>query len=98
MKRNCLKIKKDLRDEKPSAAGVAEGSNLVNRCDILLATAESPGMPNWIFDSDCSFHMCSVRKHFVTYEPCEKGIVNITNGTQSRVIGVGIVHIHMFDG
>jgi len=42
--------------------------------------------------------MCSVREHFDTYQPCEKGIVNMANGTQSQVPGVKTVRIRMFDG
>ena len=42
--------------------------------------------------------MCSVREYFDTYQPCEKGTVNMANGTQSRIAGVGIVRIRMFDG
>ena len=42
--------------------------------------------------------MFSVREHFDTYQPCEKGTVNMANGKQSQIVGVGIVWIHMFDG
>ena len=43
MKRNCSKRKKNLRDEKPTVAGVAEGSHLGDGGDVFLASAESPG-------------------------------------------------------
>ena len=98
MKKGCPKRKKVLRDEKPSVMGVAEGSSLYDGGDVSLATAESPRKSNWILHLGCSFHMCSVIEHFDTYQPCEKGIVNMANGTQSRIVGVGIVRIHMFDG
>jgi len=80
MKKDCPKRKKDLRDEKPSV-GVAEGSSLCDGGDVFLPTAESPGKSDWILDSGCSFHMYLVREHFDTYQPCEKGIVNMANNT-----------------
>jgi len=43
--------------------------------------------------------MYSVREHFDTYQStCEKGTVNMKNRAQSRVVGIAIVWIHMFDG
>jgi len=42
MKKDCLKRKKDLRDEKPSVVGVAEGSSLFDGGDVFLTTARSP--------------------------------------------------------
>ena len=41
MKKNCLKRKKDLRDQKPSVVGLAEGSHQGDGGDVFLATAES---------------------------------------------------------
>ena len=98
MKWNCPKRKKDLRDEKPSVVGVAGGSHLGDRGDVFLATAESSGKSDWILDSGCSFDICSVREHFDTYQRCEKGTVNMANGTRSPVAWVRTVRIHMFDG
>ena len=60
---------------------VVEGSNLFNRGDVFLAIIESLERLDWILDSGCSFHMCSVREHFDTYQRCEKGTVNMDNGT-----------------
>jgi len=42
MKKDCLKWKKGLREEKPSVR-VAEDLNLFDGGDVFLATAESPG-------------------------------------------------------
>jgi len=66
MKRNCPKRNKDLRDERPSAIEVTEGSQLGDGDDVFLAGIERPERSNWILDSDCSFHMSSVREHFDT--------------------------------
>ena len=66
MKRNCPKRKKDLRDTKPSVVGVAKGPHLGDEGDVFLATVKSQRRSDWRFDSDCSFHMPSVRVDFVT--------------------------------
>jgi len=42
--------------------------------------------------------MCSVRGNFDRNQPCENGAVKMANGTQIRVVRVGIVRICMFDG
>jgi len=62
MKRNFLKRNKDLRYAKPLVVGVTEGSHLGYGGDVFLATAESLGKSDRILDSDCSFHMPSVRE------------------------------------
>ena len=46
MNRDCLKRKKDLRDEKPLVVGVAKGYNLFDGCDVFSAIAESPENSN----------------------------------------------------
>ena len=71
MNRDCLK-RKDLRDEKPLLVGVTKGSNLFNGGNVFLATSKSPVKSYWILDLGCLFHICSIRVHFDTYQPCEK--------------------------
>jgi len=98
MKRDCPKRKKDLRDEKPSVVGVAEGSNLFDGGEVFQATSESPEKSDKILDFGYSFHMCSVREHFDTYQPYENGTMNMAKDTQSQVAGVETIRIYMFDG
>ena len=38
------------------------------------------------------------RKWFSTYEPVHKGAVLMGNNASSKVVGIGTVHIKMFDG
>ena len=64
---------------------IAKGLNLFNRGDIFLATTESPRRSNWILDSSCSFHMCSIRKHFAIYQTCNRGAVKMANDARSRI-------------
>ena len=73
MKRSCPKRNKDIRDKKPPVVRIVEGLDLFNGGDIFLATAKSPGKAYWILNSSCSFHTCSVREYFDTYQACEKG-------------------------
>jgi len=58
--------------EKPSILEVTEGSNPIDRGDVFLATTESSRKMNWILNSSCSLHMCSVREYFDTYQRYEK--------------------------
>jgi len=69
MKRNFSKRKKDLRDEKKSIVGVVEGLHLDDRGVVFLATTENSRKSNRILDSDCSFHMSSIREHFDMCRP-----------------------------
>jgi hypothetical protein len=77
---------------------VAEGSSHGSNDDLLLATTESIGKSDWILDFGCSFHMCSVKQHFDTYQACNMGTVKMANGARSRIAGVGTVRLRMFDG
>jgi hypothetical protein len=97
LKRNCPKRKKDMKDENPVTA-VAEDSSHASDGDLFLATTESLGKSDWILDSGCSFHMCSVKQLFDTYQACDMGTVKMANGARSKIVGVGTVRFRMFDG
>jgi hypothetical protein len=70
LKRNCPKRKNDKNDEKSPVSTVAEGSIHASDNDLFLATTVSLGKSDWILDSSYSFHMCSVKQHFDTYQAC----------------------------
>ena len=55
--------------------------------DLFSETNESPEKSNWILNSDCSFHMCSARKHFATYQAYDRGNAKMANGMASRIVG-----------
>lgn len=51
---------------------------------------------DWIRDSTCSFHMCANKKLFDRYKSCDVGHVIMTNGSRSKVIGIGTIKIKKF--
>ncbi|VFQ78488.1 unnamed protein product [Cuscuta campestris] len=61
-KRDCLKRRKEKKDGKTPVTAVAEGSKQESEEDLFLATTKSLGKSDWILDSGCSFHMCSVKE------------------------------------
>ena len=99
---DCPKRKEDKKKkedkesgEKSSTAGVTEEWS---DGDLLLTTSSGTDTSDWILDSGCSFHMCSVREQFATYHECDKGTVRMANDAESKVVGIGTVWIYMFDG
>ena len=65
MRQICPKQKKGMRDENPSLVGLKEGSHLGDGGDVFPAAAKLRGKSDKILDSDCLFHMSSVREHFI---------------------------------
>ncbi|VFQ97231.1 unnamed protein product [Cuscuta campestris] len=97
-KRDCPKRRKEKKDGKTPVTAVAESSNQESEEDLFLATTKSLGKSDWILDSGCSFHMCSVKEKFDTYQTCDGGAVKMANGARSKIAGVGTVQVGMFDG
>ncbi|VFQ60637.1 unnamed protein product [Cuscuta campestris] len=97
-KRDCPKRRKEKKDGKTPVTTVAESSNQESEEDLFLATAKSLGKSDWILDSGCSFHMCSVKEKFDTYQTCDGGALKMANGARRKIAGVGTVQVRMFDG
>ncbi|VFQ71852.1 unnamed protein product [Cuscuta campestris] len=97
-KRDCPKRRKEKKDGKTPVTAVAESSNQASEEDLFLATTKSLGKSDWILDSGCSFHMCSIKEQFDTYQTCDGGAVKMANGARSKIAGVGTVQVRMFDG
>ncbi|VFR03569.1 unnamed protein product [Cuscuta campestris] len=97
-KRDCPKRRKEKKDGKIPVTAVAEGSKQESEEDLFLATTKSLGKSDWILDSGCPFHMCSVKEQFDTYQTCDGGAVKMANGARSKIAGVGTVQVRMFDG
>ncbi|VFQ82784.1 unnamed protein product [Cuscuta campestris] len=97
-KRDCPKRTKEKKDGKTPVTAVAESSSQETEEDLFLATAKSLDKSDWILDSGCSFHTCSVKEKFDTYQTCDGGAVKMANGARSKIAGVGTVQVRMFDG
>lgn len=103
IKRNCPVRKEDMKlrekgKEKveSSTAGVLQGDS--DEEVILCTTSAGEGDSGWILDSGSFVHACSVREHFSTYQTCASGTVQLPDGSECRVAGVGSVQFRMSDG
>ena len=52
----------------------------------------------WLLDSGCTYYMYLRKEWFSTYEPFEGGIVLMGNNVACKTIGLGSVHIKIFEG
>ena len=97
-----MEKKKHSNDDERSKEGSinAEASHVNDSDDdgVLVATHEYKGENKWILDSGCSFHMTSNKDLFITYERIDGGNVTMGNNATCKVVGVGSIHIKMFDG
>ena len=80
-------------DGKASVVSAVDTSDLG---DVLVVFA---GRDEWILDSACSFHICSNRDWFSSYESVQSGdIVRIGDNNPHEIVGIGSVQIKMHDG
>ena len=89
----CPKLKAKIEKEKGkenSEAAVVE-SLVKDDGDLLLVTSEGMYHFGWVMDSGCSFHMCSNRNYFYSYEACDKSNVRMANNIVNKVVGRGTV-------
>src|SRR3954470_15159280 len=68
-----------------SEAGVVEE----DLCEVLIAQSErKKSLDVWLLDSACTYHMCSMREWFSTYQPCDGGTVLMGNYAECNVFGI----------
>jgi hypothetical protein len=97
---------KEKRNGTSKPKGKIDGSasisfdNSSNNVDVLITFAGCAfDDAHWILDSACSYHVCISRALFSTYEPMQSGgIVWMGDNSPCGVVGMGTVHIKMFDG
>ncbi|KAG5535985.1 hypothetical protein RHGRI_023693 [Rhododendron griersonianum] len=94
----CPKLKAKIDDEKEKSKTAVVESFVENEGDLLTVTSEGMENFDWVMDFGCSFHMCSNKKYFCSYEPCDGSTVWMANNTVNKVVGIGTVRFHMADG
>ena len=68
-------------------------------CDVLSAKLEKGKYSDvWLLNSGCTYHMCSKREWFSTYKPYDGGFVLMGNDVVCKTIGIGNIHMRIFDG
>ena len=109
IKKNCMKYKKMLKRKgdkdsnrasisgKSDQAGVVEKAD-ENSCDILMAKSEKDKYSDaWLLDSGCTYYMCPKREWFSTYKFYDGGSVLMENDVVCKIVGIGNIHMRMFD-
>ncbi|CAD6333781.1 unnamed protein product [Miscanthus lutarioriparius] len=68
--------------------------------DVLVVFAGCvAGRDEWILDSACSFHICSNRDWFSSYESAQSGdVVCMKDNNPCEIVGIGSIQIKMHDG
>ncbi|CAD6245913.1 unnamed protein product [Miscanthus lutarioriparius] len=84
-------------DGKASVVSDVDNSDLGH---VLVAFAGCvAGRDEWILDSACSFHICSNRDWFSSYEFVQSGdVVRMGDNNPREIVGIGSVQIKMHDG
>ena len=65
---------------------------------LLVSDGHSKPSKEWVLDSCCTFHMCSNRDWFSTYENVSKGTVLMGNYSSYKVPDIDTIRIKRFDG
>ena len=98
---DCWKLqnkekKKNKSDGKASVASAGENSE--SDCLVVFAGCVA-GHDEWILDSACSFHICTNRDWFSSYESLQNGdFVRMGDDNPCEIIGIGSVQIKTHDG
>jgi hypothetical protein len=96
----CPKVRnKEERKKKELDKSSAEAS-FVETLDSGEATfvASVEKCSSWVFDSVCTFHICSHRDWFADYVQSHAGEVVIGDGSTYEIIGIGSIYIQVHDG
>ncbi|KAJ4719063.1 Retrovirus-related Pol polyprotein from transposon TNT 1-94 [Melia azedarach] len=67
--------------------------------DIALVADEHTDHNDvWILDSGASYHICSRREWFTTYEQVDGGNISMANSSVCKAVGIGSIKIRTHDG
>jgi hypothetical protein len=87
--RNKEERKKKELDKSSAEASFVETLDSVE--DLFVASVEK--CSSWVFDSACTFHICSHRDWFSDYVQSHAGEVVIGDGFTCEIIGIGSIYI-----
>ena len=52
----------------------------------------------WMLDNGATYHVCPRRKWFSSFEKLDSGVVYMADNRACQILGIGRIHIKMFDG
>ena len=95
---NC-RIRRRRKNKSDGKASVASaGENTESDCLVVFAGCVV-GHDEWILDSACSFHICTNRDWFSSYESLQNGdFVLMRDDNLCEIVGIGSVQIKTHDG
>ena len=53
---------------------------------------------SWLLDQECTYYMCLKRERYSTQKPYDGGSVLMGNDVMWKTIGIGNIHMRIFDG
>ncbi|CAD6252723.1 unnamed protein product [Miscanthus lutarioriparius] len=99
---DCRKVqnKEKRKNKSTGKVSVAAAASDDDSGDCLVVFAGCvAGHDEWIFDSACSFHICTNRNWFSSYKPVQKGdVVRMGDDNPCDIVGIGSVQIKTDDG
>ena len=95
-KKDCPKMKKDVKSQSGGEAAIVENFDSYETVDVLVASTSHSD--NWIMDSRCSFHITSKDEWFEDYKEIVEVQVLLGNDNPCKVVGMGSVRIKTHDG
>ena len=105
MKKDCWKrqqtSKGDSSIENKEANTTDTGSGSTSSSSIsdeVLSVIFLNHDQHWLVDSGASNHMCIHKEWFKSYKSINDGVVYMGNDVSCNVLGIGSIHIKMFDG
>ena len=99
-KRDCLKGKnknKEIKEMTGNATIATKEEDTFKAARVLIVINQKP-QGQWVLDSSCTFHMCPNKSYFTSYQPCDGGMVLISNNSMCKVVGIETISLRMFDG
>ncbi|CAD6246447.1 unnamed protein product [Miscanthus lutarioriparius] len=98
-KRNGMYKPKNKSDGDGKASVVSAVDNS-DSGDVLVVFAGCvAGRDKWILDCACSFHICSNKDWFSSYESVQSGdVMRMGDNNPREIVGIGSVQIKMHDG
>jgi hypothetical protein len=100
---DCRKLKNKEKKNNKSAGKVSVAAPAASNedsgdCLVVFAGCVA-SHDEWILDSACSFHICTNRNWFSSYEPVQKGnVVRMGDDNPCEIVGIGSVQIKTDDG
>ena len=97
-KKDCPKLKNKYRGKSMSDACVECGGDYSDYEFCLVGHQTITGFDEWIFDSGCTYNMCSHKEWFFKFEEVDGGVVYMGSGDVSYITEMSSIWLNNHDG